>query len=80
MPPPEPVRTLNDPPWGPTPLPPGARRVLRRLRDRGAYPIPENGPTALQARLRRLGYVREGPRPGWIEITLNGILALTPLE
>lgn len=76
----EPVRTLNDPPWGPVPLTKDARRVLERLRDHGPIPMPGNTPRPLLTRLERLGYIREGLRPGWLEITPNGILALTPLE
>jgi hypothetical protein len=77
-------KTLNDPPYGPTPLAPGARRLLERLRDKGPLAIPGTGSQpSLQARLTRLawlGYARVGPQPGWVEITENGILALTSLE
>jgi hypothetical protein len=79
--------TLNDPPWGPTPLPRGARRLLERLRDQGPAAITGDRPTALQTRLARLGYIQAGPRPGsfgeatrWIEITTAGRLVLSPLE
>ena len=84
--------TLNDPAFGgPTPLTPGTRRVLERLRDRGPLAVAGTGSEPLlQARLTRLarlGYVRARPGAGsfgeatrWIEITPNGVLALTPLE
>jgi hypothetical protein len=73
-------KTLNDPPWGPAPLSKDARRLLERLRDRGPFPVPGAGPSTLPAHLARLGYIRPGPRQGWFEITMNGVLALTPLE
>jgi hypothetical protein len=77
-------KTLNDPPHGPTPLARGARKLLERLRDKGPLAIPGTGSEPLlQARLKGLawlGYVRVGPQAGWVEITENGILALTPLE
>lgn len=73
--------TLNDPiHGGPTPLTPGARRLLERLRDRGPIPRPGNAPRPLLTRLERLGYVQAGPGAGQIEITEKGRLALTPLE
>jgi hypothetical protein len=76
----EPPPTLNDPPWGPTPLTPRERAILELYRRHGCLPATGGN---RERRLTGLGYLREipeGPTSGWLEITPNGILALTPLE
>jgi hypothetical protein len=75
-------KTLNDPAFGgPTPLSRADHAILLWYRAKG--PLPTVSATVAERRMIHLGYLREipgGPTRGWLEITENGILALTPLE